>query len=150
MLCVQVYFLSSTLPRFNFAACWNGSYSQEDYIRIKELRGKGYRFPSITFVETESGWHLMLDAFRNNWQLSETRLCVDEAAVESDPDKGGTYERTCISCGALYATNYRKEYDAYGGDHRGLCEPRCGMEGEEEKEEEEVEELDHSGEDDDW
>src|SRR5262249_20769573 len=79
----KIHFLqgpsAEPLPPINFAACWNNEERPIEYIGVaKKVETLRLLIPPINFVESEDGFHLVLDFFRNDWmiEVKENRLPI--------------------------------------------------------------------------
>lgn len=57
--------------RINFAACWNDESRPPCYVDVKDsVAAPRLLLPPICFVESEEGYRLMLDFFKNDWMMT--------------------------------------------------------------------------------
>jgi hypothetical protein len=78
------------LPPINFAACWNG-IEPPAFIGIdKELDALNLLLPPIQFHESDQGYHLKLDFFRNDWVLRvDDEYKIPVPVISNDIDYDG-------------------------------------------------------------
>jgi hypothetical protein len=69
---------SESLPRINFASCWDCQETPPGFIDIdQEISAPQFLIPPIMFHKFDQGYHLVLDFFRNDWMVQT----VDEHMI---------------------------------------------------------------------
>lgn len=62
------------LTPVNFAACWNSGGTPDNYIGVAATVGAAhFLVPPILFTESDNGYHLRFDFFRNSWMVKQQR-----------------------------------------------------------------------------
>jgi hypothetical protein len=77
------------LPPINFAACWNSGGHPINYLDVAAtVDALHVLVPPILFTETERGYHLMFDFFRNTWSAKSrsVRLPIPRIRLLQDED----------------------------------------------------------------
>jgi hypothetical protein len=70
---------TGTYSRVNFAACWNGEESPQDYVKIE--KGRGFHLPNIPYGEKDGVIHFILDMFHNDFTLAKNNYSVKKFSV---------------------------------------------------------------------
>lgn len=72
------------LAPVNFAACWNAGGFPANYIDVAATVGTAhFLVPPILFSETEDGYHLQFDFFRNSWMVRHQQATVPVPRISS-------------------------------------------------------------------
>ncbi|MFJ9848135.1 hypothetical protein [Streptomyces sp. NPDC101150] len=81
----QIHVLGKeSLTPVNFAACWNSGGVPGNYIDVAATVGAAhFLVPPIVFSETEDGYHLQFDFFRNTWMVRHKQATVPVPRISS-------------------------------------------------------------------
>ncbi|CEL04085.1 hypothetical protein ASPCAL05217 [Aspergillus calidoustus] len=80
------------LPPLNFAACWGNCLPSITIVVDGEVQTPELLIPPIVFYESEDGWHLVLDLFRNDWMVSvDEDKAVPLPVITNDVPEEGFY-----------------------------------------------------------
>ncbi|MFT3696239.1 MAG: hypothetical protein QM831_24075 [Kofleriaceae bacterium] len=93
----------------NFAACWNSGGTPDNYVGVDSMiEIVEMTVPPILFVESDDGYHLMFDFFRNGWMVEHQQAKMPIPAIRSIPedemdDEGGGDSPWFDACDPVFA-----------------------------------------------